>query len=124
MPLLKPDKLRAAQNLLEEILPSAQSTKDIQKISVSDIIGPKKSNNGNAREVYNKAGLTLEHVAKRQKEIVDFGEENNRVRVLESVSKIHGALNEEAEKQAPVINITFNNINGDISNLEGVLIPR
>ena len=101
------------QEILEEITQEAITQEKEAKI-----------NKNGARELFNKHKLSLETVAQNMKQLLSMGEESTKLKVLQDLLKIHGALESEVESKSISINFSFPNQNTDQLQKVQVLIPR
>jgi len=77
-----------------------------------------------ARELLNKHGLSLELVAAQMKDLLNYGEEATKLKVLQDLLKIHGAMEDAVESKSVSINFSFPNQTGEQFQKVQVLIPR
>jgi hypothetical protein len=82
-----------------------------------------KINKTGARDLFNKHKLSLETVAQNMKSLLSMGEESTKLKILQDLLKIHGALEGEVESKSISISFNFSNSQDQLGKVQ-VLIPR
>lgn len=114
----------AKLRLIEENqTPEIQTPRNRIAEVVNEIVETGTVNKATARSLFNKYGLSLNLVAENMKNLLSVGEESTRLKVLQDLLKIHGALEEQVESKSVSINFNFANSEGKLEKFQ-VLIPR
>lgn len=103
-------------------LPESEIFEEVVQEAIDEANGP--INKLVARDLFNKHGLTLDSVAHQMHKLLNFGEESTKLKVLQDLLKIHGALEEQVESKSVNINFSFSNKTGDSFEKVQILIPR
>jgi hypothetical protein len=109
MPIIKPYGIEKMTSLMEDIEMESKS---------------KNQSRNASREIFNNRGLTLEAAAAHVHNLLQNGEESTRVKMLDTVLKVHGALEPEKEEAKHIeFNIQFVNVTNP-AGVASILIPR
>lgn len=113
MPLLKP----------HTNVPTPRSLEVMQEVLApqKEFLQKEHHRASRARAALDNNGLDIESVAQEMGRIMMSGEENNKLKIIDTALKVHGAL--EPAKQDNQINITFM-FDGNSKGVAEILIPR
>jgi len=117
---------------IQEMIPSQNdfninNNSNLNKV-IDEVIESGPMNKSVARNLFNKYGLTLNLIAENMRNLLTVGEESTRLKVLQDLLKIHGALEDQVESKSVSINFNFiprnNEVDVDSISKIQVLIPR